>query len=198
MSLEKWIGEFGDAYHGRQTITIEARMRMWKVIIDLMHRDCPEILEVGAGHGNNLDAIRSCIPGASLAAVEPNENARNSISRSVHRIDGRADCIQSPDESFDMVFTCGVLIHLPRDEILPALREMHRVSRKYIACIEYFAPGPELVPYHDGVPLWRDDYGSLWMDNFDLNLLGHGFFWKRFTGLDNLNWWLFEKVHVDS
>jgi hypothetical protein len=42
--------------------------------------------------------------------------------------------------------------------------------------------------------LFKRDFGSYWLDNFsDLRTLGYGFQWKRVTGLDNVNWWLFRK-----
>ena len=79
------------------------------------------------------------------------------------------------------------------------MREIHRVSRRYIACVEYFADSPEEVTYRgESGRMWRRDYGSAYMDLFSLKLLGNGFFWKREGYPDNLTWWLFEKVATEA
>jgi hypothetical protein len=110
-------------------------------------------------------------------------------------IDGLGDAIPLPDKAIDMVFTSGVLIHIHPDNLLVTCAEIHRVSRRYIACIEYFSDKPEETTYRGNSDvLFKRDFGGYWADNFpDLRLLGYGFAWKRYSGLDNLTWWLFEK-----
>ena len=95
----------------------------------------------------------------------------------------------------DFAFTSGVLIHIHPDDLLAACRDIHRVTRRYIGCLEYFSAEPEEVRYRDrdGL-LFKRDFGGFWLDNFpDLRTLEYGFAWKRLTGLDNVTWWLFEK-----
>ena len=73
--------------------------------------------------------------------------------------------------------------------------EIFRVSSRYILCIEYFSPDPVTIHYrgHDDL-LFKRDYGGLWLDWYPvLEHVADGFFWKRTTGLDNVNWWLFRK-----
>lgn len=196
--IDPWSAEFGDAYHARQiAVQDEAikREQLWHQALYMLPRVSMDILEIGAGMGPNLRAIDRLLQSTkikpNLYAVEPNDFARAYLLGRFNTIFGAADAIKAKDNSFDLVFTYGVLIHLP--DPLAAMREMHRVSRRFIMCAEYFAPDREAVPYRDGVPLFRDDYGALWMDNFDLNLLGYGFCWKRTTELDNVTWFLMEK-----
>lgn len=197
--IEAWKGSFGDAYHARQTdMHAEAAKRemLWAHALDRLPRLRMDILEVGAGTGANLEAIRRLRQMSQLTptlfALEPNEKAAASIPGDVALIYGTADRIEAASATFDLVFTYGVLIHL--EDPLAAMREMYRVSKRYVMCAEYFAPKREAIPYRDGVPLFRDDYGAFWMDSFDLKLLGYGFCWKRATGLDNVTWWMFEKT----
>ena len=106
-----------------------------------------------------------------------------------------ADRLGWEDGHMDLVFTSGVLIHVPPDKLEASLREIHRVSSRYVICGEYFAPSEEMIPYrgHDNA-MWRRDYGSLFMDTCpDLHPIGTLFAWKRTTGLDNLTFWIFEK-----
>jgi len=197
--VDPWKGEFGDAYHERQgDVHAESikREQMWAQALSWIPRVPMHILEVGAGTGANLAAINRLYHSLSihqaLYALEPNEK----VSLDYIRIYGEAANIHAANLSFDLVFTYGVLIHL--DDPLPAMEEIYRVSQRLIMCAEYFSPRREAIPYRDGVPLFKDDFGSLWMDNFDLKLLGYGFCWKRVTGLDNITWWLFEKHPADG
>lgn len=196
--LDAWTGDFGNSYHQRQTEyhgEVAKREVLWAQVLALLPRLRMNILEVGAGTGVNLEAIRRLYQSIGLVpriwALEPNDKARAKLIETALIVPGTAQDIIDGDRQWDLVFTYGVLIHL--EDPLPAMREIFRVSRRFIFCAEYFAPGPEIIPYRDGVLLRRNDYGSLWMDNFDLKLLGYGFVWKRATGLDNVTWWLFER-----
>ena len=42
--------------------------------------------------------------------------------------------------------------------------------------------------------LFKRDFGAFWLENFpDLKPVSFGFSWKPLSGLDNMNWWVFEK-----
>ena len=157
------------------------------------------ILDVGANVGTNLRALRG-LTTAKLIAVEPNARARgilvaDGVVSKGNALDGIAAHMELSDGAVDLVFTSGVLIHIHPDDLLASCREIHRVSRRYICCIEYFAQEPQEIEYrgHSGM-LFKRDFGSFWLDNFpDLSVLGYGFAWKRLTGLDDVTWWLLEK-----
>ncbi len=87
------------------------------------------------------------------------------------------------------------MIHISPAKLAKSMKEMHRVSRRYILMGEYFAPSEEMIPYRgQNDQLWRRDYGSLFLDMFnDLHPVACTFAWKRMTGLDNLTFWLLEK-----
>lgn len=199
-AAELWTGEFGDAYQRRNATTpdkITARTWLWHSIFERV--SIPEtVLEVGAGDGVNLRAIDGYVMGQRplrLHAVEPNMAARTRLLRNFDAVDGTAQALPFADASIDLVFTSGVLIHIPPRDLAQACAEIHRVSRRYIVAIEYFAAEPTEVPYrgHAGA-LWKRDFGAFYLDHFpDLKALGCGFAWKRTTGLDDLTWWAFEK-----
>ena len=153
----------------------------------------------GCKLGCKLAALKS-LTSAELFAVEPNAHARAQLleniilpSQNIHNC--LAHDMDFADGSMDLVFTSGVLIHIHPDHLLSSCREIYRVTRRYIVCIEYFSDKPEEISYrgHDAM-LFKRDFGSFWIDNFpDLETRGYGFVWKRITGLDNLTWWVFEK-----
>lgn len=197
---ELWTGDFGTEYTRRNIkfgSTVDARRRVFEQILP---KDCRSVLEVGANCGDNLAAISQISP-CQLFAVEPNEEAREQL---YHRLKLPIEHVRSDlaaklsftDAAADLAFTCGVLIHIPTDDLLASMRQIHRCAGRYIICGEYFAPSEEMIPYrgHDNA-LWRRDYGSLWLDNFpDLRCTQQFFAWKRTTGLDNITFWVFEKT----
>ncbi len=137
---------------------------------------------------------------ATLHGLEPNARARQTlvddgVLEADHVLDATLASIPLPDASVDLAFTSGVLIHVPEEALDRAYSELHRVSRRYIACIEYFAPTPEIVRYRGEEDLlFKRDFGDHWLTLFpSMRVVGTGFFWRRTTGLDNLTWWLFEK-----
>jgi len=211
--LDKWKSEFGNDYTKRNEITpdlIEARSNMWFNIFSNMPSPPGSILEIGAGNGQNMVAIGNALTFIAqnqnrpdlrciLHACEPNEQARINLQNNVPYVNAYPDSIYDinlEDGVVDFVFTSGVLIHIPPDQLDKAMAEMYRVSSKYIYIAEYFSPQCEEIKYrgNDGM-LWRNDFGSLFLDKFKLRVVGYGFYWKRITKLDNLTWWLLEKVH---
>lgn len=196
-----WKSAAGDDYATRNGFDFEslyARLRMWEKIWSHIDRDPPRsILEVGANIGLNLRALEG-ITGAQRFATEPNESARVQLELSgiAERVTAdTADKLSFEDNSAELVFTSGVLIHVHPDKLLQSCQEIHRVSSRYILSIEYFSDKPEEIEYRGQKGLlWKRDFGSFWMDSFpELRLISYGFEWKPVTKLDNLTWWLFEK-----
>lgn len=197
MSVDLWSGQFGDEYTSRNKRSpLGARLNAWKMIFP---QGCQSVLEVGANVGQNIEAIAQ-ISACELAACEPNDYAREELvntglmsERAV--TSDTADKLSFPTAHVDLVFTWGVLIHVPLAKLLKSMQEIHRVSKRWIIAAEYFAPQEEMIRYreHDNA-LWRRDYGSLYLDMFpDLKCTMNMFAWKRMTGLDNLTIWVFEK-----
>ncbi len=201
--LKFWRGEFGNNYTDRNANTqaeIQARVALWSTIMARLVGAPPQsILEVGANIGNNLRALRQ-LTSATFLAVEPNEKARQTLvddgvvdAKNVRG--GFAAAIDLPTASVDLVFTSGVLIHIHPDDLAVSCAEIHRVCRRYLCCVEYFADKPEELSYRGhSERLFKRDFGAMWLDNHDdLQVVDYGFVWKPMTGLDNLTWWLFEK-----
>lgn len=201
--LQFWRGDFGTDYISRNSASAEqlrSRITMWAKILNCLAGSPPKsILEVGSNIGNNLRALHA-LTGAEMYALEPNAEARrtlvnNGLVPPINAIDGFAADIPLTDGKVDMAFTSGVLIHIHPDDLLASMREIYRVSSRYVVCIEYFSDKPEMIPYrgHDD-RLFKRDFGGYYLDNFpDLRVVDYGFSWKRLTGLDNLTWWVFEK-----
>lgn len=204
--LEKWTGEFGDQYLDRNLLddqNIMQRTNLWNILLMHIAYKLPErILEIGAGAGGNLIAINNVYNNigkeVNLYAIEPNTKARDKL-REVHGLNifnGSLPNTELDRHSFDLVFTSGVLIHIHPGDLVNAMKEIYRVSKRYIISIEYFSPNCTETEYRgEDNLLWSNDFGAIWLDNFPLRCVGYGFSWKKMSGLDNLTWWIFEKVN---
>ena len=202
--LAEWMGDFGDAYTARNVADeahVERRIDMWRRVLRSLSPAPPtSCIEVGANVGINLRALRA-LHAIEMYALEPNAKARevliaDRVVPANHVLDGTVERIDLADASIDLVFTSGVLIHVDPEHLEVACREMHRISRRYLLTIEYFASEPETKTYrgHDGL-LFKRDFGAFWLDLFPtLTVVDYGFFWKYATGHDNLTWWLFAKA----
>lgn len=198
-AVDWWKGEAGDAYTERQADTVAARETLWTKIYNAMrmHGAWPHsILEVGANRGQNLEALRRIgrdrnYDDLALFAVEPNDKARSHLGALVKAAWPTVD-EAGPAE---MVFTSGVLIHIPPDGLKAFCGEIYARSREWIVAIEYFSAEPRMVPYRgENDRLWTRDFGAFYLDNFpDLVPIACGFAWKRLTGLDDLTWWVLRK-----
>jgi spore coat polysaccharide biosynthesis protein SpsF len=201
--IDAWKGEFGDDYLMRNRATEEtvgnAARALTGIFSHVKASPPASILEVGANIGINLRAL-SGLTDAELFAVEPNAHARERLVEDKvvpqdHLFDAVATKLPLDDGAVDLVFTSGVLIHVPPDDLEAAYGEIHRVAVRYILCIEYFSQTPVSISYrgHEGL-LFKRDFGGMWIDLFpELKPVASGFFWKQTTGLDDLSWWLFRK-----
>jgi len=204
--LDKWKSSFGDDYTTRNQLddnNIQQRANFWNVILMHMAGSLPKtILEIGAGVGGNLAALSIIYNNLQLPielmAIEPNLKAKEQLKnlQNTKIIEKDIFSIDAPNYNFDMVFTCGVLIHIEPIDLKQAMEEIYRVTKKYIVCAEYFSPTYDEINYMgQGNMLWKGDFGSYWLDNVPLRCVGYGFSWKKMSGLDNLTWQIFEKVN---
>jgi spore coat polysaccharide biosynthesis protein SpsF len=202
-ALGAWSGEFGDRYTERNAATadtVRGRTAIWAEVFRRMTGDMPKsALEVGANLGLNLRGIQA-LTDIELWGVEPNPSARarlvsDGVLPAERVIEGFGHSIPLADGSVDLAFTSGVLIHVDPSLLEQTLREIHRVSAKYVFCNEYFSPKAETIPYRGETDLlFKNDFGSLYLDLFpDLVLVDCGFFWRRTTVMDDTTWWLFRK-----
>lgn len=195
--LDAWTGEFGDAYTGRNIVDPAKRVMAFKTM--LAGLPLGKVLEVGCNRGHNLAAVANALGRpCELTGLEPNGLAFELAAKSFPQFNfvrGNSYALPFPDASFDLVFTAGVLIHIPPERLAEAMREIVRVASKYVLCIEYFAESEQEINYRgqDGL-LWKRDFGGIYPKGFtSLKLLKNGY-WAIEDGFDRTTWWLFEKA----
>jgi len=90
-----------------------------------------KILEIGAGGGRDArdlidmgyDYVGTDISQGLLQEAQKNNPGATFLLQSVYEID-------FPDNSFDGVWACAVLLHMPKDRIDTALQSIQRVMKK--------------------------------------------------------------------
>ncbi len=195
-----WSGEFGQAYTERNSQADE-RAGAHHHELCLRLGVCTA-LEVGCNLGLNLTRIDGA-PGMSAFGIDINPQALRLARRrlvSSKWVAAEAYKLPFADDAFDLVFTCGVLIHLCPNDLPLALREIGRVSRRFVWIGEYAADELTEVPYRgmEGA-LFKCDFGQLAATlNPELAEVERGFLAKGATPFDDLTWWLFERTDLGA
>jgi len=200
---EFWKGDFGDEYIARNTKEwrITGCISFFREALSYTEKDSVKtICEFGANIGDNLLALKRINEGFGLYAVEINRKAFEILQSRDMGIEEARNCsiIESGygDNSFDLTFTSGVLIHINPDTLYENVAKIVSASKRYVLINEYFSHQPTEVLYrgHEG-KLFKRDFGSFLLDNFPgLSVVHYGFVWKmQNPSFDNTNWWLFEK-----
>lgn len=206
--LQSWRGFFGEKYVQRNPASAEATAEAGTVFERILEtsgirQEIGSVLEVRANIGINLIGLRQALgPKVRLGALEPNPSACEQLrSRKALNLEEviETDVNQIPlaGQSYDLVFTNGVLVHVPPTRLAMAMREIARVSGKYVLCSVYFSHLPVEVPYRGRTGmLWKRDFGQAYLEHCpNLKIHQYGFLWQvEFSHFDNLNWWMFKKT----
>lgn len=174
-----WSSKFGKGYVERNTFDTGgldglyitnfgvSRSKLNKEFIGNLKID--NALEVGCNIGNQLALLQKqgfknlCGIEIFLEAVE-----RAKIhTKGINIIQGSAFDLPFKDNYFDLVFTAGVLIHINPKDAKKAMKEIYRVSKKYIWAYEYYNPNYKMIPYRgEKNKLWKADFCQIYMDLF--------------------------------
>ena len=115
------------------------------------------VLEVGCGVGanlHNIDAPETAGIDISEAAIE---YARSKLP-GCHLQSGPAHKLPYDTDSFDVVFTCGLLVCIGPDRATEVLRELLRTSRGVVLLAEGGAPEGRVDWNNGETTYWRRDY----------------------------------------
>lgn len=195
-----WAGEFGDQYAKRSPGNVAANKVLFERILRRRLEGGAQcsIVELGAGVGSNLIALRELLPRATLAAVEINPMAMHQLiaSGAANEMYQESILEWTPPKAYDLAFTKGVLIHIPPEDLPRAYDLLYRSSAHYVLIAEYYAPRPAEIEYRGRRNmLWKRDFAGEMLDACaDLHLIDYGFVYHRDPyPQDDLNWWLMEK-----
>ena len=188
MNDKIWAGEFGDEYTKRNRVKWWLRVPFWTNIVGkTMARS---YLEYGCNAGWNLSAIKDLDCGFELQGHEINREAR--LQAHSAGLDVVPEWHMS--RRAELVFTAGVLIHVPTKRLSEVMQQIYDLSYDYILAVEYEAEDEEMVEYQGQANLlWKRPYGQIYMNMFpDLTAIETGEAGED-VGFDNCRYWLFRK-----
>lgn len=195
-----WQGEFGDTYTDRNDGPewIASNVNFFSKALSKTS-GVKNILELGANRGLNIQALNILLPRAEISAVEINAKAAAALALNCPSTDVHQTSIFEfkPNNTWDITFTKGVLIHINPDKLKEAYATLYNCSSKYILVAEYYNPSPVEISYrgHDSKLFKRDFAGEI-MDQYkDLKLVDYGFIYRRDNNFpqDDTTWFLMEK-----
>jgi pseudaminic acid biosynthesis-associated methylase len=192
-----WEGEFGDGYTERNQISIEQRQPFFAKVLQKTY-GVKAICELGANRGHNLKAIANLSSNFELTGVELNLSAFQNLSR-ISNLTAIQSSIQdfNPDRQFDLVFTCGVLIHINPIDLPGIYQKIYDLSARYILINEYYNPVPVEIPYRGySEKLFKRDFAGELIERCQkVSVIDYGFLWQKMQpSWDNTTWVLLEKA----
>ncbi len=135
--------------------------------------------------------------------IEINEEAFKKVSAKIKpalSFNGPITASDFPAGRFDLVFSCGVLIHIAPETLEANMKKMYEYSNKYVLICEYFSRAPQELTYHgEARKLFKRDFGKFFLEHFPVNVVSYGSLWGgefELAGFDDMTWWLFEKQVV--
>ena len=130
-----------------------------------------KICEAGCNIGNNLKGFPTS---QQVYGFDMSKHALEKAKKkhpSFQFKEGNLNNIPFEDESFDLVFTRGVLIHIHNDDLDNILKELFRVSKKWIFNLEYFGEDGKMINWKRGKDLlWYRNMKERW-SNFDVEII---------------------------
>lgn len=120
-----------DNYVDNVLLSDESELERTRFLKSLCPKDVETLLDVGAGHGLLMEQLsESC----KCEGIEITEEKVEFIKRrfDLKATQGSAHELPHEDESFDALYCCEVLEHLPFGIYEQTLQELQRVSKKYI------------------------------------------------------------------
>ena len=195
-----WAGDFGNDYVDRNQGP-PAQAASLSVFSSILPHcaGADSALELGANLGLNMRSLATLKPGMTLNAVEINARAAAALKQALPQVTVHHAAIQdfSPPEQYDLVFTCGVLIHLAPESLPEVYRKMASCARRYVMMYEYYSPSPVEVPYrgHSG-RLFKRDFAGEFLDlHPGWQLRAYGCTYRRDPAFahDDANWFVMER-----
>lgn len=183
-----WAGDFGREYTSRNRVDWRRRLPFWTRIVN--ETGARSVHEVGCNAGWNLSAIRRAFPDVQVSGTDLNETAIGQASAAGLNV--WIDRALDWESRFDLVFTAGVLIHVPPVDLTKTMEAIVRASADYVLAVEYAAEQEEEVLYrgHTGA-LWKRPFGELYQ-RMGLKLVYQESLGKE-DGFDNCSAWLLSK-----
>ena len=180
----------------------ELGVKAWNTILDGIDRlKIQNVLDCGSNIGRNIGYLMDerLLNNRDFTALDINIDALNILKSkhpNVQTLEANLIDFDS-SETYDLVFTSGVLIHIHPDNLKNVFDRLMLCTKKYLILIEYFSRTITEIVYHgQSELLWKRDYGKDFMEHSNWRVVSYGFLWgQEFDdcGFDDCNYWVFER-----
>ena len=156
-----------------------------------------KILELGCNIGSQLRCLYK-MGYKNLSGIEIQHHCLKKLKKNFNFVNGiQSTVFKLPfsNNSFDLVFTNNVLIHIPPKKIHIVLKEMYRVSKLLIWGSEYYSQNYKEIIYRKNKNLlWKADFAKIFLKNFkNLKLIKHKFLVSKFDNEEIDSMYLLKK-----
>ena len=185
-----WANDGGREYTARNRVDWRKRVVFMRELIHSL-RDVRSVYEVGCNAGWNLSALVDCY--ATLAGCDINHVAVGQAKAAGLDVTcGTAIQCLPKNPTYDLVFTSGVLIHIPPVALESVMRAIIQASTQYVIAIEYADDIEREIRYRnqDGL-LWARPYGKLY-EKLGLKIKDVRFAGED-DGFDSCTCWVMER-----
>jgi SAM-dependent methyltransferase len=140
------------------------RVSQWFASEIVKPLDPQTILEVGCGSGRNASYLVDAMPRVEYTGVDANTSAIRvaeglGLKRTRFLVRSIYGLQEFAERSFDVVFSMGVMMHIPHTRVVDTIRNMLNLSRR--ACLHFELHGlPHGFDYHR----YPRDYHILYMN----------------------------------
>ena len=170
-----WGGEFGIKYTRRNTFSYIKWNKMYKDRFGFTKENINKsflynlpkkikILELGCNIGSQLRCLYK-MGYKNLNGIEIQHHCLKKLKKNFNFVNGiQSTVFKLPfnNNSFDLVFTNNVLIHIPPKKIHIVLKEMYRVSKLWIWGSEYYSQNYKEIIYRKNKNLlWKADFAKI-------------------------------------
>jgi len=127
-----------------------------------------KILEVGCNVGVKISMLQK-MGFTNLTGLELNKNAYEIAKKNYPDIEFINSDIEEyeTDKKYDLVYTCGVLIHLNPAIISNVVKKIFSLSKIYIFGFESYSEKLQEVRYRENLHVqWKQDFLGVYMKNF--------------------------------
>jgi len=191
-----WAGPFGDDYTARNLRAPENDIALFRKIFGRMRWRPWSVIELGAGSGSNLAAIKAIDHEIELTGLEINPKALANLAQVADEAIEGSLLRFEPERTWSTAMTKGVLIHIAPEDLPAAYRCLYRCAARYVVMAEYYNPTPQQIQYRGySRALWRRDFAGEFMAQYpDFHLVDYGFVYHGDPfPQDDITWFLMEK-----
>lgn len=199
---EFWKNKYSQEYIKKNSnFNRELLIKGWREI--LKNVSAPNTIgEFGANVGRNIEALNHIYPEAEKTAIELSADASKILRnrfKDLNVINWSILESKITNNSFDLSFTMGVLIHIHPNDLQQNLKKVILSSNRYVVIGEYFNRTPVSLTYQgEEEKLFKRDFGKFALENFSdkIKFKYYGFLWGHLYdegGFDDITWWVFER-----